>query len=278
MPIIGSLPVTLLNGTTADATQVMADFNFIAAQVNANAASAGANSNITSLTGLTTALSVGQGGTGDKTFNNFSIPIVNGSNAFIDSGPGSVGQVMTSAGASAKPAWQNPGGGVNIPDKTLLANISGGAAPYSANTLTAIFDDILGSATGDVPYRNGSVWTVINDVAETGKDTQWAKRVAGRGTQHLVDAATTQWDMSNGNTWDWTLGGNHTLNAPTNMDDGDTQYLYMNTANGTYVPTFNPIYDWGDAGVPAFGNGFNWIGVSVHGAVPNIALIGTNQG
>ncbi|QTO49468.1 tail fiber domain-containing protein [Burkholderia latens] len=35
--IIGNLPVTLQNGTTADASQVMTDLNFIANQVNANA-------------------------------------------------------------------------------------------------------------------------------------------------------------------------------------------------------------------------------------------------
>jgi hypothetical protein len=39
MAIIGTLPVTLQNGTTADATQVMSDFNFIVNQVNANALS-----------------------------------------------------------------------------------------------------------------------------------------------------------------------------------------------------------------------------------------------
>lgn len=38
--IIGSLPVTLTNGTTADATQVMADLNYIVNQVNANAGTA----------------------------------------------------------------------------------------------------------------------------------------------------------------------------------------------------------------------------------------------
>lgn len=38
MAIIGALPSTLTNGTTADATQVMADLNFIASQTNANAA------------------------------------------------------------------------------------------------------------------------------------------------------------------------------------------------------------------------------------------------
>jgi hypothetical protein len=36
MPIIGTLPNTLTNGTTADASQVMADFNYIVNQVNAN--------------------------------------------------------------------------------------------------------------------------------------------------------------------------------------------------------------------------------------------------
>jgi hypothetical protein len=36
MPIIGTLPNILMNGTTADASQVMADFNYIVNQVNAN--------------------------------------------------------------------------------------------------------------------------------------------------------------------------------------------------------------------------------------------------
>lgn len=36
--IVGALPVTLVNGTTADATQVMADLNWLVNQVNANAA------------------------------------------------------------------------------------------------------------------------------------------------------------------------------------------------------------------------------------------------
>lgn len=37
MSIIGSLPINLANGTNADASQVMADLNFIVNQVNANA-------------------------------------------------------------------------------------------------------------------------------------------------------------------------------------------------------------------------------------------------
>ena len=63
--IVGSLPYNLTNGTTADASQVMANFNAIVTGVNTNAASGGINSTITQLTGLTTPLSEGQGGTGN---------------------------------------------------------------------------------------------------------------------------------------------------------------------------------------------------------------------
>lgn len=62
MTIINTLPFQLQNGTTADATQVMADLNQIVSNVNANAAANGANSDITSLSGLTTPLTPAQGG------------------------------------------------------------------------------------------------------------------------------------------------------------------------------------------------------------------------
>lgn len=61
--IINTLPYQLQNGTTADASQVMADFNQIVNNTNSNAAKNGANSDITSITGLTTPLTVAQGGT-----------------------------------------------------------------------------------------------------------------------------------------------------------------------------------------------------------------------
>src|ERR1700688_3551090 len=53
MIVTQPLPITLLNGTIADAGQVMTDLNAIASNVNANAAKNGVNSDITSLTALT---------------------------------------------------------------------------------------------------------------------------------------------------------------------------------------------------------------------------------
>lgn len=60
----GAYPFTLTNGTTADANQVMSNFNTVRTCLVTNAAEAGANSSITSLSGLTTPLTVAQGGTG----------------------------------------------------------------------------------------------------------------------------------------------------------------------------------------------------------------------
>ena len=54
-------PITLTDGVTADATQVMANFNAITTSL-AGAAASGANSDITSLTGLTTPIAPGTSG------------------------------------------------------------------------------------------------------------------------------------------------------------------------------------------------------------------------
>lgn len=60
---VGALPFQLQNNTTADATQVMADFNQITTGVGSNCAAAGANNDITSLGALSTPISPAQGGT-----------------------------------------------------------------------------------------------------------------------------------------------------------------------------------------------------------------------
>lgn len=62
MTIISALPFLLQNGTTADATEVDADFDQIVTDVNTNAAHNGVNTDITALTGLTTPLTPTQGG------------------------------------------------------------------------------------------------------------------------------------------------------------------------------------------------------------------------
>jgi hypothetical protein len=57
-----SVPFNLTNGTVADATQVMANFNAILSCLSTSAASSGSNADITALSGLTTPITPAQGG------------------------------------------------------------------------------------------------------------------------------------------------------------------------------------------------------------------------
>lgn len=99
--------------------------------------------------------------------------------------PGTSGNVLTTHGASANPTWSPAsasgvtniatgagltGGPITstgtvsfatIPDGDVLANISGGGAVPSPNTLTAIIDHVMGSTQGYILYRGASSWTVL---------------------------------------------------------------------------------------------------------------------
>jgi hypothetical protein len=94
--------------------------NATSARTNLGAAASGANSDITSLTaitsisGLTTPLSVSQGGTGAATFTAYAVICAGttSTGAFQNvSGVGTASQVLTSNGAGALPTWQAVGGG-----------------------------------------------------------------------------------------------------------------------------------------------------------------------
>ena len=62
-----SFPYTLTNGTTADANQVMSNFNNLLTCSNNYLAHSGTNTDITALVGLTTPLGAAYGGTGQAT-------------------------------------------------------------------------------------------------------------------------------------------------------------------------------------------------------------------
>ena len=49
----------------------------------------------------------------------------------------------------------------SIADLRVFANISGGSAAPSANTLTAIIDACIGSTQGDILYRDAASWAVL---------------------------------------------------------------------------------------------------------------------
>ncbi len=183
--------------------------------------------NITVLGALATPLVVSSGGTGANTFTAYSV-ICGGTTAtgpFQNvAGLGTLGFVLTSAGAGQLPVWSAPatsgtvtsiatnngvtGGTItstgtiglaSIADQRLLANVSGGVTFPSANTLTAVIDACIGSTQGNILYRNATVWTVLAPstsgffLQTTGASSnpQWAAGNSGTVTNVATGAGLT---------------------------------------------------------------------------------------
>lgn len=102
---------------------------------NSNTATAyalkGANSDISSLSGLTTPLSIAQGGTGATTHAANSVLLGNGTTALLEVAPSTSGNVLTSNGTT----WQS----VAPPSTSSMTLISSGSLPAATSlTLSSI--------------------------------------------------------------------------------------------------------------------------------------------
>lgn len=153
------LPFVFINGTTADATQVNSDLNTIVNNVNTNAAHSGANSDITSLTALSTPLSAGQGGTGAATLTAHGVLVGEGTGPVVVTAPGTAGQVLTSNGAAADPTFSdNPirgflGG--------LILSTAGGSTTFACSAGSAADSTgVTGMTLGSVFTKTQAAWAV----------------------------------------------------------------------------------------------------------------------
>lgn len=144
--VCAALPYTLINGQTADANQVMANFNDLLSCLNGNVATNGANSNISSLSGLSTPLSPSQGGTGQGSsifgtsntwtaLNVFSGgATLSGSNTL--SGPTSITGLLTATGTTANLAALLTNAAEPV---TLVASAANGTIPLYATSQSVLY-------------------------------------------------------------------------------------------------------------------------------------------
>lgn len=163
--IVGSLPYTLTNGSTADATQVMANYNKIINDVNTNAAKNGVNSDITAITGLTTPLSAAQGGANvwygtsasTGTANAQSVATLVPNNFTLVTG-NTVSFVAGFTNTGATTLNANGTGATNIFKRTLTGTTALTGGEIVLNTVTVVrYDGTQWQLVGDVPAPFGAL-------------------------------------------------------------------------------------------------------------------------
>jgi hypothetical protein len=101
--------------------------------------------------------------------------------------PGTSGQILTSGGAAANPSWAAAPAGASVASLRVVSNISGSTAAPIGNTLSDIFDAILGSSRGMLVYRGTAGWAALSpgtsgQVLTTGGtagDPHWAATASG---------------------------------------------------------------------------------------------------
>ncbi len=182
----GTLTGTFLNqtanqvwaGPVSGGTQAPTFRTLVTADIPSSIARSGTNGDITSLVGLTTPLTVPQGGMGAGTHTVHGVIIGQGASAVTTTSAGTAGQVLTSNGASADPTFQvipvatSAIQGISQPDNQTLIVASGvlsrqfrGARVYQSGSITA---PAAGSAFtfNTVDYDTGVAGTNFWNVAQ----------------------------------------------------------------------------------------------------------------
>ena len=119
------------------------------ARSNLSAAKSGANSDITSITGLTTPLTVAQGGIGVATLTANNVLLGNGTSAPQTVAPGTSGNVLTSNGTT----WTSSAGSTGTVTSIATGNGLSGGTITSSGTLTlgsVAFNTIGSYAVGNI--------------------------------------------------------------------------------------------------------------------------------
>lgn len=155
---IAASGVTSFNTRTGAVTLTSGD---VTGALTYTPASSGANSDITSITGLTTALTVAQGGTGAGTFTDGGVLVGNSTGVIQATAVGTAGHVLTSNGAGSDPTFQA------VPSASVgdhYVDVSTGNGHGSTNTVIRRFTTTVGSAGTAITYAdsapNGGTFTI----------------------------------------------------------------------------------------------------------------------
>ncbi|PRX32260.1 hypothetical protein B0G75_104281 [Paraburkholderia sp. BL18I3N2] len=172
MSIIGALPVTLANGNTADASQVMTNLNFIINAVNANAQPAGsyvAPGTLPAPSGTRMAFHQAAAPTGwvsDTTIGNHAV-IISSSGGAVQSGQQNFGALLTgsvSTGGHTLTASEIPPHTHVLPGASGQYNSSGNPGFFTTATSSSPFNITTDGGTGGNQPHSHQLTTQYNYV------------------------------------------------------------------------------------------------------------------
>ena len=228
-------------------------------------ASSGANSDITSLSGLTTPLSVPQGGTGLSTLTTHGVLIGNAAGTIHQTTAGTAGQALVSAGAGADPSFATlgvNGGGTGATALTahgvLLGEGTGAIAATAVGTTGQMLIGVTGAdpafgntvstltVTGAITpsSTNGVVGTTTNDNANAGSIGEYVTNTtSGTSLASATAANATSISLTAG---DWDISGVVRFNpggsaTTSNMTQGISTTSATLGAFGTYTADVIPF-------------------------------------
>ena len=147
------------------------------ARASLSAAKSGANSDITSLTGLTTPLAVSQGGVGVATIAANAVVLGNGTSAIQTVAPGTAGNVLSSNGTT----W------TSTPAQTIVTGAGVATAGGTFTVTTGSTGKCLITLQGNIyatfgSFGDGTVYMQIggsNVASQVGRTMEWDGRTSG---------------------------------------------------------------------------------------------------
>ena len=210
------------------------------ARTNLSAASSGANSDITSITGLTTALTVPQGGTGLATLTANNVVLGNGASTVQFVAPSTTGNLLTSNGTTWTSAAPPASGVTSLNGQTGAVvttswDVIGSIASAAANITTDLKpnDTIAGSSL----YYPTAFTTTTNRQSEGTSSlptTTWDGGVSGSAQRVVSGGSGSPYSVPGGSVS--TLTG--TWRALSVVRSRDTYDSGGDTGSRTYIGLF----------------------------------------
>jgi hypothetical protein len=267
-PTLSTDAVTKAYVDTADALSLLKASNLsdvanaTTSRTNLVAAKSGANSDITSLTGLTTPLTVAQGGIGAATLTANNVLLGNGTSALQVVAPSTSGNVLTSNGTT----WTSVAGAYPLTSGTAVASTSGTSIDFTSipswvKRITVMFDGVSTNGTSPILIQVGDSGGIETSgyVSRADRDGASTASTAGFILNDSSSAASTYQgaivlNNLNAATFTWVANGNLNSTSQNNvMSSAGAKSLSatldrvrVTTANGTDIfdaGTINILYE-----------------------------------